>query len=445
LEAVRDWPHKAPKSLIMKISRVLFLALSVSVLLAISIALFVAHPSDESPHLFLRESMIQNDQSLEGGSKVQGNLFFVPIFFLNLIYKFKKFLCVMKIRSLPCICEENGLRSSIENNDRRSICSETHIKLSKPIDITGKQFLIECDVSDCNSLICLFNYDKYGCTISGRGSHRLFFGSPDDARFLDIEFRDGKADTGGVALLTGGSTTFSGCKFYGNKATGNGGAISATGHVTSVYIYSANFFRDNSASYGGAIYVADGADLKMEEPDNRFEHNRATADGGAIAVKNGTATIEGCTFGDNMATGKGGAISATGSSIVVDIYRDDYEEVEFECNFLNNSASYGGAIYVADGADLQMIGSEYFDGNGYHVLQHNSATADGGAIAFKNGTATIKYCDLVDNMATGNGTEISATGSSTRVTIKSTYFGHVVDPNGRDIYVADGAIVVVNE
>jgi uncharacterized membrane protein SpoIIM required for sporulation len=69
----------------MMISRVLFLALLISVLLVISTTLFVAYPSDESSHLFLRESMIQNDQSWEGGSRVQGNLFFIYLFFSNLV------------------------------------------------------------------------------------------------------------------------------------------------------------------------------------------------------------------------------------------------------------------------------------------------------------------------------------------------------------------------
>jgi predicted outer membrane repeat protein len=258
----------------------------------------------------------------------------------------------MKICSLPCICAETGLRSAIENNDsNKAMCSGTHIELSEPIDITGKGFSINCEYRCRKTLIgCIHNDDNFDCAISGRGSHRLFYGSPERAGFNGIEFQNGYADNGGVALLTGGFNVFSRCKFYGNKATGNGGAISATGNGTRVYLSLGNSFRDNSASFGGAIYVADGAYLAMIGPEIDenahylpFVSNSATADGGAIAFKNGSAAIGYSVFTGNMATGNGGAISATGPWTEVNI--------DSLTSFDRNVDAKGHRdIYVADGA-----------------------------------------------------------------------------------------------
>ena len=94
------------------------------------------------------------------------------------------------------------------------------------------------------------------------------------------------AKSSGVIEVTNGSLTATGCTFSGNTAT-----------------------------YGGAIYVANNSNSRLTVDGCLFESNHATGNGGAIQVDFNNVevcavTIKNSTFRNNSADGEGGAIGA---------------------------------------------------------------------------------------------------------------------------------------
>ena len=102
------------------------------------------------------------------------------------------------------------------------------------------------------------------------------------------------ATAAGALHVAGGNVALRNCTFVGNRAhsvdvpsgggeaaaLGRGGAILATGGVTSV---GGSVFIDNNASEGGAVFAA--ADVFIDS--SRLERNVALGRGGALATAAG--------------------------------------------------------------------------------------------------------------------------------------------------------------
>lgn len=154
--------------------------------------------------------------------------------------------------------------------------------------------------------------------------------------------------------LKPGTDTISGCKFYNNRATGRGGgAVYSFGHIN---IISSKFKSNKVGELGGAVYAAKNLYLK----DSKFHDNRAGKYGGAVyfkyheitgsydsqgnwksGVKFYSSTIEKCTFAQNIAKERGGAI-----------YGFKYSEKPkllavkpVKCAFSDNLAPKGNEVY----------------------------------------------------------------------------------------------------
>ena len=153
-------------------------------------------------------------------------------------------------------------------------------------------------------------------------------------------------------------------------------------------------FINNTALYGGAIYVSTNDNCKVINCN--FVDNAATQDCGAIRMYSGT--VENCNFTNNKAN-RGGAVYFTGSGTVTD------------CNFTNNEALYGGAVYFDNAGTLTYCnftnnsatnygGAIYFSSSG--TLENcnfiNNTAVYGGAIDFE-GEGTVKYCNFTNNKA----------------------------------------------
>ncbi|PTY01552.1 hypothetical protein DB346_12440 [Verrucomicrobia bacterium LW23] len=110
--------------------------------------------------------------------------------------------------------------------------------------------------------------------------------------------------------------------FYGNTATGDGGAIYNTG--TDMLIWNSTI-RDNvqtsTTSRGGALYQGTATAALVVE--NSAIYNNEAAQGGAFFISAGSATIRNSTVANNDATSTnaslgGGGLSATTSTIVLE-------------------------------------------------------------------------------------------------------------------------------
>jgi predicted outer membrane repeat protein len=135
------------------------------------------------------------------------------------------------------------------------------------------------------------------------------------------------------------------CKFNGNRASRNGGAVFSdrfnTGRIPE---YTRCTFTSNTAAqFGGAIYESSNRSAPAHFNFSTFTSNSAVA-GGAISLASDStlpaqsSSIKGCIFNANTSTLNGGAISAYYTRINYEIDSSSFSS--------NRSNGQGGAVYV---------------------------------------------------------------------------------------------------
>ena len=270
----------------------------------------------------------------------------------------------------------------------------------------------EGNVSNCN-----FNNNTAG---SG-GAVWIDSGSVENCNFTGNTV--GNDGAGGAVVLVD-TATVSNCNFNNNGGTGShtsGGAVNIVyeGNVTncnfnnntatscgaltinSGIIENCNF-TDNHADLNGAVWI----DFSGSVENCNFISNTACGDGGALYIA-GEGTVTNCNFTDNHGNGSqvlGGAIlimsgiiencnftdnQATGSDPVggaVYIGRDGATVTN--CNFNNNTAGKGGAVYILKTGTVTNCN---FTAN---------TAVNGGAVFFM-GTGTVTNCNFTGNTVTG--------------------------------------------
>ena len=162
-------------------------------------------------------------------------------------------------------------------------------------------------------------------------------------------------------------------------------------------VYNSTFNNTNNAIHLIPYSWAGFQTTKLNVSDCNFTNNKASAiyivdmntgqtDGNGYSIEdatyNSTYTIAGCNFMNNNAS-DGGAIYYSANS--GNLYQGQYNFCNFtiiNCNFINNTASYGGAIYYS-----VMESPLYAQGN-YQVHWLNS---------------TISGCNFTSNKAKSGG------------------------------------------
>lgn len=170
---------------------------------------------------------------------------------------------------------------------------------------------------------------------------------------------------------------------YGNKATENGGAIGlSNGTVT---VKSGNF-SNNKAENGGAIYLGKG---NMSMNNIFIDGNTATKSGGGVYLANGTLTIKGADKNkiiNNTATSTGGGI----------LVQDGDLKME-KCLVQENKADYGGGVGVSNSAETTIdLLNPAID------FEKNTATTAGGGMAVL-GPITLNFAGSLQHNTAGNG------------------------------------------
>ena len=223
-------------------------------------------------------------------------------------------------------------------------------------------------------------------------------------------FQDILLQGGAIRLIYGASLTISGTAYFLHNRAVDGGAISV--FKSKISFDGSNVtFEGNSAENGGAIHLA-SSEMFGDYERGRFIHNTAKLSGGAISVgkcfinydredlinfhgetwlESNSASIGGAiraecakirfignsVFKGNSADSNGGALYALSSDILF------YNHASTE--FRNNSALYGGAMYIDSSSfiitpSLAIIKTYY-----------NSAKRYGGAIYHKD-APTFSQC-----------------------------------------------------
>ena len=255
------------------------------------------------------------------------------------------------------------------------------------------------------------------------------------ATISNSRFENNKAYQGG-AINARGVLTVDTSEFVANEVTGtqmpdaqtwsSGGAMWLENKFT---IKNSNF-TDNYAEYNGAaVYYQKGAYLGASLIENsRFEDNHAGSYYGAVYY-NGwdSLTVKDSDFINNIADkNRAGALFFNARNLEV-----------IGGEFINNSASEGGAIYYTSA----FISSSWANDN-YKKLtidgatfKDNTASSNGGAVYINNGVPTIKDSTFDGNTAKGEANAIYLNDGNL------TLEGNTIVGNAAEIVVNNGEVI----
>lgn len=211
---------------------------------------------------------------------------------------------------------------------------------------------------------------------------------------------------GGVYIGTSSDVVIESVKFVDNAAIGamasnrgyegKGGALAII--ESDVFVNKCTFTNNTSingenegygesdaGSFGGAVYISSGT---VTISDSQFTNNQAqkvedgTAYGGAVFAYNPSLlTIDNCIFTSNVSQSQAGAL-----------FVEKGEAYVMDTAFNQNSANEGGAVYLSDGADVELSGCE---------LSGNEATEVGAALNINGSKILADKCKLISNDCKG--------------------------------------------
>ncbi|MCC6321098.1 MAG: hypothetical protein IT438_06630 [Phycisphaerales bacterium] len=199
---------------------------------------------------------------------------------------------------------------------------------------------------------------------------------------------DSNSSTAGGALLIRGASAVDGCTFTNNTGDSAAGAIYFLGGSSGNISNSMFRMNQSPAGQGGAVFTATVLGLSFTNCE--FTQNMATTTGGAISAGDlasaGTITLRGCSFTKNTAFGAGGDGGAVYAGINASL---DIAETTFT---RNGCPDNGGGIYKT-GAGALTLGRSGFFGN---------VALRGGGLR-SNTTSNLSNCAFVGNTASASG------------------------------------------
>jgi predicted outer membrane repeat protein len=284
-----------------------------------------------------------------------------------------------------------------------------------------------------------------------------------DATFHNCTFEDNQAVIGGGSLYTYNSTTkLEQCRFERNRATnGGGGAVYAINTALDIRQCT---WTGNEAASGGALFGASNARGRIT--CNRFLSNTGTAvslnnsghllfdncdfesntgrnaaavqlsatdgefvdctftanqgtSGGAFAVLTGSLAMRRCVFDSNVSLlGAAGAI----------LLQSQSPALIQECEFVNNLAERGGAMYVFFDTHAAVQRSLFLG---------NQATQDGGGAIYMPTSDTrleLVGCRFVTNTTVGDGGALNIGRGAELHAVSCAFTGNHADDDGGGAY-----------
>jgi predicted outer membrane repeat protein len=228
----------------------------------------------------------------------------------------------------------------------------------------------------------------------------------------------------GGAVQASGNVSVSESNFASNAATaGSGGAISATGESSTVAVTNSGLRNNTSGGNGGAI-SASGPTGEVSVNNSSLGTNTTSGDGGAIAA-GGAVTVSGSSVlvSNSSTSGNGGAISAGGDVTIVNSGLSS-----------NTASGIGGAISATGATSAVEITNSGLAGN--------TAGGSGGAISVTGATSAVEVTNSVlafNTASTGNGGSVSTTGLTSTVSITNSGLGYNTAGGDGGAIAASGA------
>ena len=316
-----------------------------------------------------------------------------------------------------------------------------------------------------------------GATIDGDKIARIFKVENNvNVKFLNINFRNGKADYGGAICggnayncsFTNNTADYGGAIYLGNATDctfANNAAEKDGGAMYKSTAYNCTFTENNADNVGGAIYECNATDSTFANNTAEsggamyggnaykciFEENKADTFGGAMYK----STAYDCTFTENKAV-KGGAIyqgNANNCTFTKNTAEKDgcaiFKGDAINCTFIGNTAHHGGAMncednnrnYTAEGCTF--IGNSADGGGATYgvdvfncIFTNNTSTCDGGAV-YKH---TAVNCTFTGNTAERDGGAIFKGDA-----INCTFIGNSAKQHGGAMYEGTACLCIFNE
>lgn len=243
----------------------------------------------------------------------------------------------------------------------------------------------------------------------------------------NTQFAENTAKNGGAMQLAGTCVvTAENVTFTSNSAQETGGAICLRSKAA-LKAEKATFTSNSAQKLGGAIYTESTGLMEISK-DSVFTENTAP-NGGAVYMELGTnAAISNTTFTGNTATaGNGGAVRvAKVPEEKVEGEEASEEEVIVPATLImenvvmqNNTATASGGALAAEHSNVNLLDSDI----------KNNSSALGGAFHFYRGAFTFADSTFTQNTSTSNGGAVAlagttATGTGNNVFTKNTAGGH---------------------
>ena len=236
------------------------------------------------------------------------------------------------------------------------------------------------------------NSGKYGA---------LYVGASVRLTLEDAVFENNSSTSyGGAIYVIGGTVDVNGATFSGNTSATRGGALYALANddgVGSTVTLNNITATGNRSKAGGFAYFANTA-LKIY--DSTFEGNEATDSAAVLRPSTGSTTeIYNCNFLNNTAAVNAGVIQAYTGGTTVKIHSSTFTG--------NTSSGYGGVIHASDKSVLEL-----------YCLTANNNTAGYGGFMYITTTgtnATIGGLTLSGNTATTGGNNIWSNSTGAKV------------------------------
>lgn len=255
------------------------------------------------------------------------------------------------------------------------------------------------------------------------------------ALFTRFDFRNGQAQRGGIAaVFQDGELVLRDSTFALGTATGADGGGCVLIEDSSLGMDNGSMIVDCTASAGpgGGVRAIDSA-LTLTGPGAIGfidAGNSASGDGGGIHATGSTITAQSFVMLDNRSDNDGGAVHAEGSTLVFD-----------SCDIsLNQTRRNGGAFsLLGPSASTQFVDSTMFQ----NATTDNVSNAGGGAV-YATGTMqiTLTGSGLFDNTSSNLGGAIVLRSNADLVASQSAFEGNDANGPGGAIYAAQSATSV---
>ena len=241
-----------------------------------------------------------------------------------------------------------------------------------------------------------------------------------EVRLVDVLSIDAEvANSGAHMFAERGRVEMDGVRVHGGMATEGGGLASLAARVA----IRSSHFQDMSASTGGAIVMAAGS-LKLH--NSTFLRCSTVNVGGAVLVQDVRAEIQACNFTDNKASG-GGAIYVLRNRLAVS-----------DSRFSGNSGEVsGGAIYASTLSETMVERCTFSEGT----------ARDAGAIFVDRGNLSVTASQFDGHNATGNGGAITAIGSVdtyTTIVLESANLTRNEASRGGAVYIERASLALLD-